>query len=551
MARYNESRSHQQANYKSKEEILRNHFEQVSPMDFYREIFPDGFLQARGVEGDGRGCGIFRFRPDKSTYLQLQDRILHRRASELVEENPAISDFFHMFDMRVSVSGDDVLEARLNDLDKKFSAGKYKAPFKPIEMNVMFDQRVHDGLLELGEAIGKRVAYMAPISYYGKKANAENARYLHALVIDLDGVGMEQMRHILTGHLKGERYLCPPTFVVNSGHGLHFYYVLEKPIPCYHYLRDPLTRLKNSMAFFIWNKETSIFTNHIDDQPWCQMYRVVGSQTKLGAKYPTTAYRVGGKVTLEKINAHLPEDRRIKLPLESYKPQGKTGKSLEYWKNEAPEWYARRIEGKKTIKPVTQTRFPWLYESFLKKAHLDAKIGTRYHCACVLFADAALCGIPFQEVYDAIVSEIDFWNRNAEDDAEFTIEDVNCAARFYNKQFGNWLTLDRIKAMTEIELVRTFRRGNTQSEHIRYMNMMRDDFKGMKDTWRNKDGRPKGSKNKVNKCEEKVRAYLQEHPDAKKAEVIRETGLSKPTVYKWFDIIKSEGQSEDVSDAVE
>lgn len=545
MARYTESRSHQQASYKSKEEVLRNNFDQVSPMDFYREIFPEGFLQAQGIDSDGRGCGIFRFRPDKSTYIRLQDRIKGNRTLELARDNPELSDLIIDFGFVPFVGDDEALDARLDELDKKFSAGKYKKPFKPIEMNSMFDQRFHDDLSELCEAIGKRIAYMAPISYYGKKANSNNARYLHALVIDLDGVGMEQFNRVLVGLLKGQHYMCKPTFVVNSGHGLHLYYVLKEPIPCYRYLRDPLTKLKNSMAFYIWNRETSTIKGHRDDQPWCQLYRVVGSQTKLGAKYPTTAYRVGEKVTLEEINSHLSPERQIQLPLDSYKPKGKSGKSLEYWKNEAPEWYARRIEGKQSTREVTQAKFPWLYESFLEKMRANAKVGTRYHCSSVLFADAALCGIPYQKVYDTLVADLDLLNEDTPADKLFTIEDINCAARFYNKQFGNWLTLDRIEAMTEIKFERNKRNGRSQAEHLRFANMMRDEFHGMRDTWRNRDGRPKGSKNKVSKCEEAVRVYLQEHPDAKKVEVIRETGLSKPTVYKWFDIIKSESSPQD------
>lgn len=542
MAQYRTKLSEQQANYKSKEDVLRTNFEQVSPMDFYREIFPEGFLQAEGVESDGRGCGIFRFKPDKSTLEQMKDRLKRGRNAVLAMENPALTDIIHTFGLQLEK--DDSLDAQLDELDRKFQAGKYRKPFQPIEMSVMYDQRVHDNLLELGEAIGKRVAYMAPISYYGKKANAKNARYLHALVIDLDGVGMEQFNRVLVGLLKGQHYMCKPTYAVNSGHGLHLYYVLKEPIPCYHYLRDPLTRLKNSMAFFIWNRETSIFRNHRDDQPWCQLYRVVGSQTKLGAKYSTTAYRVGEKVTLEDINQHLPPDMRINLPLDTYKPKGKSGKSLEYWKNEAPEWYAKHIEGKQNTKEVTQAKFPWLYESFLEKMRDNAKVGTRYHCASVLFADASLCGIPYQKVYDTLVADLDLLNDDAPDDKLFTIEDINCAARFYNKQFGNWLTLDRIEAMTEIKFERNKRNGRSQADHLKIARFTRDEVYGKKDTWREGNGRPKGSKNKPKttpaRCETIVRNYLQEHPDAKKVEVIRETGLSKPTVYKWYDLIMAE-----------
>ena len=55
----------------------------------------------------------------------------------------------------------------------------------------------------------------------------------------------------------------------------------------------------------------------------------------------------------------------------------------------------------------------------------------------------------------------------------------------------------------------------------------------------NMDGRPT--------AEQTVRDYLQAHPDAKKAEVIRETGLSKPTVYKWYDKIKEGDKSNETS----
>lgn len=45
------------------------------------------------------------------------------------------------------------------------------------------------------------------------------------------------------------------------------------------------------------------------------------------------------------------------------------------------------------------------------------------------------------------------------------------------------------------------------------------------------DGRPKGS----GTAQEKVQQFRAEHPEATKAECIRVTGLSKPTVYKWWD----------------
>ncbi|MCM1561083.1 MAG: hypothetical protein NC123_16315 [Butyrivibrio sp.] len=52
---------------------------------------------------------------------------------------------------------------------------------------------------------------------------------------------------------------------------------------------------------------------------------------------------------------------------------------------------------------------------------------------------------------------------------------------------------------------------------------------------RNKNGRPGHTG-----AEAAVRTYMQEHPAARKADVVRGTGLSKPTVYKYYDMIREE-----------
>ena len=45
-------------------------------------------------------------------------------------------------------------------------------------------------------------------------------------------------------------------------------------------------------------------------------------------------------------------------------------------------------------------------------------------------------------------------------------------------------------------------------------------------------GRPKGSGEKSKIVEE----WQRQHPDGKKADCIRETGLDKKTVYKWWSV---------------
>ena len=543
--------SDQKASYLAKEELLKSRFEQIAPMDFYREIFFEGSLQKAGAEADGLGTAIFRFQPDLATYKKIKARMRGEYQDELFKDSDLMMQrFAKMFDA-LPTDADEELNKRYDELDKQFNAGVYRKPGQPIETSWKFDQRVHDDLSELGEAIGKRFSIMAPISYYGKKANSTNARYLHALVIDIDGVGIEQLKHIISGMVDQDFYMCNPTYIVNSGHGVHLYYVLEEPIPCYKNLREPITRLKNGIARMAWNDKTSTIKDHRDDQPWGQMYRVVGSLSKLGTGYPATAYRTGKPVDIMKFNEYMFDEYKIK-PLDSYKLSGVSGHDLEYWKEHNPDWYKRKILHQYETKEVSGGKFPWLYEKLVPKVRLGAKVGTRYHSMCVLFADAALGGIPYSEVYEKCLSMVEFLNRDAHSEKDmFTTADVECAAKYYTTSFGHWLTLDRIEAMTELKFERNKRNHRKQEHHLKKYIPFKRSMGECKDTrfgteGGNEAGRKVGSKDSkqrertADSKEQLVRAYLQEHPDAKKAEVVRETGLSKPTVYKWYDKIKSE-----------
>lgn len=539
----------QRASYLAKENYLQSYFTQVSPMDFYRDVFAKGSLQEYGVESDGRGCAVFRFCPDKSTYKKLKDRIRGELRDEIWRDSDTMMQYFaEMFDALPSESTEE-LNRRYDKLDKAFNAGEYRKPGQPIETSWKFDQRVHDDLSELGEAIGKRFAIMAPISYYGKKANGKNARYLHAITLDLDGVGVKELKFLIAYFQNG--MIPTPTYLVNSGHGMHLYYILEEPEPMYQYARAPITKLKNALIEDIWNARTSTIKGHKDDQPWSQMYRVVGSTSKLGTGYPATAYKVGNYTTLEALNNFLLEEDRIQLPLENYRPKGTSGHDLEYWKVNNPDWYRRRIL-KEFDKAPAPNKYPWLYETFKQRMLRSARVGNRYNCMCVLFADAVQCGIPYSVVYEYACSLLDLLNAGVEDSKDlFTQEDIECATKYYVTDFGHFMTLERIEKMTDIKFPRNKRNGNSSSVHSKLMNasrnikaetgIVRDTRFGAKDGNKiNRDGRKKGSKNKVNKAEQTVRDFLQEHPDAKKVDVIRGTGLSKPTVYKWYDKIKEE-----------
>ena len=99
---------------------------------------------------------------------------------------------------------------------------------------------ITDDLKKLDELLDMDFIIMSPISYFGKRRSGKMARFLFALAFDLDGVGMPQLRDVI--HQMSKGILPKATFVVNSGTGLHLYYVLSEPVPMYpqnqHYLKE-------------------------------------------------------------------------------------------------------------------------------------------------------------------------------------------------------------------------------------------------------------------------------------------------------------------------
>ena len=89
---------------------------------------------------------------------------------------------------------------------------------------------VFDDLGELYELLNNECAFMSPISYFGRNRTAKNARYIYALAFDLDEVGRKQIDAFFGYHVYQKHY-PRPTYVVNSGGGVHLYYFFKEPIP--------------------------------------------------------------------------------------------------------------------------------------------------------------------------------------------------------------------------------------------------------------------------------------------------------------------------------
>ena len=119
-------------------------------------------------------------------------------------------------------------------------------------------------------------AIISPISYFGKARTLANARFMYALAVDLDGVTGDKLNDLIYQY---QNDIIPqPTYIVNSGNGLHLYYHFETPIPMRPVFKDLLKEIKRELVDLIWNPHTSSISKR-QYQSINQGFRVVGTIT--------------------------------------------------------------------------------------------------------------------------------------------------------------------------------------------------------------------------------------------------------------------------------
>ena len=199
-------------------EYLQNYSEELTPKEFYREIFPAGEL-ANHNERQKKG----RYNAIAVELLPREDTTGNARSFLLTDE----LDYL------------DELEAKDNFI------------------------------------------IVSPISYAGRSRKAENARFIYALAIDLDNIENDINLRSLFHQIEME-YLPRPTYIVWSGGGCHLYYKFKEPIPCFKNITKQLAELKQDLTKKIWNKEITSLYDKVQLQSLFQGFRIVGGVTKGG-----------------------------------------------------------------------------------------------------------------------------------------------------------------------------------------------------------------------------------------------------------------------------
>lgn len=197
---------------------LTQHFDEVSPFDFYREIFPVGELQSKNDTEDLKYSGI----------------ILELLPTEKGKANCK----------RYLVKDD------LKVIDKIINTDNF--------------------------------TIISPISYIGKKRESKNARKLYAIAMDVDGIKTEIQLRNLFHQMYNIKRIPIATYTVFSGGGVHLYWLLEEPIACFDNIVKQVYNLKKGLTKLVWHDTITSLYDKPQIQSLFQGFRMVGTKTKGG-----------------------------------------------------------------------------------------------------------------------------------------------------------------------------------------------------------------------------------------------------------------------------
>lgn len=381
----------------------------------------------------------------------------------------------------------------------------------------------------LEEIKDREFVITSPISYIGRNRTAKNSRFLYAFAIDLDGVEKQHIENIFYQYKSGA--MPKPNIIVSSGNGLHLYYILEKPIALFDNIKILLKRFKYGLIDLVWNGYTSSVKKR-QYQGIFQGFRIPETKTKFGEVVRAFYLENSELYTVEKLNYWVTGRRKLVdteidiINKALYVPKKLT---LKEAKEKYPDWYERRIvKGDKSRKKWHIKRD--LYDWWKRTITDNEKVveGHRYFCIMSLAMYGLKCDIPYEEVKaDAYSFLEEMESKTGNQDNHFTEEDIEDALKAYKESYMTFPRKD-IEIVTGISIPPNKRNYQKQKDHLEEIRMIRDlRMKRQGKKWTDNNGR-KSKK-------DEVISYLLFNQNATKYRCIKETGLDKKTVYKYWE----------------
>lgn len=439
----------------------------------------------------------------------MLDNILIQEGAEEVEAMSVYRDIFRLGEGYIQRSGTDKRDMKGNPVaywkNQKDERGHFR---------ILFDDTFEETLEELQKA---DFAILNGVSYFGRKNIQANASKMYALLFDIDGQTDVTLQFLIRYASIWGRYPVP-NYIILSGHGVHVYYVFDDPISLYPQTKVQLKQLKYGLTTKLWNVDTSTI-----DKPQYQGinqgFRPIGGHTKIDG-VAVRAFRLNRKrVTLEQLNECVPDEYKMDL--------GAIWKESRYTLEDAkklfPEWYEKRIVQGDTTKGRWTCK-PDLYEWWKRQIKAGASYHHRYFAIMCLAIYGVKSGIDLEKARADSLELMPLLNGLQPGDP-FTLSDVESALECYDERYVTF-PRDDISKLSAIEIKANKRNFRKQKVHLK---IARNTLEIL-----NEDAR-KALQGRPSKADQ-VKQWRSDHPAGTKAECARATGLSRPTIYKWWDL---------------
>lgn len=328
--------------------------------------------------------------------------------------------------------------------------------------------------------------YTAPATFFNNYRKTALLKTMHAICLDLDDITASSLPFVLH---KVEMLAVKPTLILNSGGGLHLYWVFNEPLECFNnrkpLLKDIVKKLYDKMQGCCKFQKLGII----------QSFRVCGSLTKLGDI--TVGYQVSKLCKLEDLQSML---------------------------------YGKSIAGKKiniTNNPPANVEFlpngsnKFYQHCFNRMAEVG--VGNREFALFALAIVAYKCRIPKEHVSKDLDVIANFYHGRDQSLARsewFNINEVKKAIKGYSKKYLR-VTSQQLEQWFGFDFPRkTKRNGRTQTEHLKRCRIV---------------------KNAIQKKEKKsvIGNYLKNNPKATIRQIITATGFSSTTICKYIKELRS------------
>ena len=388
---------------------------------------------------------------------------------------------------------------------------------------IMFEDTFEETLAELQKA---DFAILNGSTYFGRRNVQSHVSKMYALPFDLDDVTDETLNAFLSGAINGGAYPIPQ-YITMSGHGVHLYYVFERPIPMFPNIKLQLKELKYALTDKLWNQYTSN-TKKPQHQGINQGFRVIGGKTKADAVEPVVrAFRLNEHPTnLDQLCEYVPDEFRV----DEKKLFRESKMTLEEAKVKYPEWHEKVVLNKDRrpkkwdIAGKVNGDNPYaLYDWWKRKIKGGAAYGKRYFNIMCLAIYGVKNDVPFDKVQEdayALIPFMDSLNPNE----PFTKADVDVALECYDDRYCTFPRKDMAK-ISGIHIEPNKRNKRPRAVHLGRARAVQS-FDDPDGKWRYKGGAPTK--------EQLVKEYAAGHPNASVIEIARALNISRTTVYKWL-----------------